>query len=40
MHYMQVKDAVHMWLCMQLATFFADGIRKLMDQSNLGLEKP
>jgi hypothetical protein len=30
----EVKDTVLMWLNMQLKTFFADGIRKLTDQSN------
>jgi hypothetical protein len=30
----EVKDAVHTWLCVPLKTFFADGIRKLVDQNN------
>jgi hypothetical protein len=27
----EVKDTMHMWLHVQLETFFANGIRKLMD---------
>jgi len=30
----EIKNAVHMWLHIQWKTFFADGIRKLVDQSN------
>jgi hypothetical protein len=30
----EVKDAVHTWLHGQPKTFFADGIRKLVDRSN------
>jgi hypothetical protein len=35
----EVKDVMHMWLHMQPETFFADGIRKLMYQSNKCAEK-
>jgi len=35
----EVSDAVHKWLHTQLKTFSADGIRKLMDQSNKYVEK-
>jgi len=31
----EVKDMVRMWLCAQLKTFFADTIRKLMDQTKV-----
>jgi hypothetical protein len=30
----EVKDMVYTWLHVQPKTFFADGIRKLMDQNN------
>jgi hypothetical protein len=35
----EVKDMLHTWLRGQLRTFFADGIRKLVDQGNECVEK-
>jgi hypothetical protein len=35
----EVKDALHTWHHTQLKTFFTDGIRKLMDESNKCVEK-
>jgi hypothetical protein len=35
----EVKDRVNMYLHAQLKKFFADGIRKLIHQSNKSVEK-
>jgi len=38
-NYEEIKDAAHMWLHVQLKTFFTDGIRKLVNQSKKCVER-
>jgi hypothetical protein len=35
----EVKDTVHMWLCVKPKIFFIDGIRKIVKQSDTRVEK-
>jgi hypothetical protein len=35
----EVRGMMHIWLHVQLKTFFSDDIRKFMDQSNKYVEK-
>jgi hypothetical protein len=43
MHYKvaddEIKDVAHIWLHVEEETFFADGVWKLLDQSNKCVEK-